>query len=86
MAPTVAQVGNLPGLIYGFSRVTKTDEVAERYASYIAFDGFQYLYIITTGFDPLAESSSFEDLNSLEQFLPYLKTIVEDLNLPHPRW
>ncbi|NJM99399.1 MAG: hypothetical protein HC800_21695 [Phormidesmis sp. RL_2_1] len=84
--PESTHIGNLPGLTYGFSSVTKTGEVVERYVGYIAYNGNQHLYFITTGYDPLAESSTFAKLASLEQFEPYLKSVVEGLHLPHPNW
>ena len=80
--PEEVQVGRLPGLNYGFSRVTKADEIQERYISYMAFDGSQYLYIITTSFDPPAETGTFDSLADFETFEPYLRTIVAGLNLP----
>ncbi|NEP16257.1 MAG: hypothetical protein F6J97_05050, partial [Leptolyngbya sp. SIO4C1] len=84
--PVLAQVGRLPGLVYGFTGTRDTGEVAERYISYIMFDSAQYLYIITTSYDPLAESGTFTDLASLEQFAPHLATIVDNLDLPHRDW
>ena len=58
----------------------------ERYRSYIAFDGSQYVYNITTSFDPLAETGTFEELDDFETFVPYLKTLIAALDLPHPDW
>jgi hypothetical protein len=84
--PQEAAVGKLPGLTYGFSSVDKANVIQERYVSYMAFDGSKYLYIIVTSYDPAAETNKFDDLVSLERFLPNLKAIVADLNLPHPDW
>ena len=81
--PEEAQVGRLPGLTYGFSRVTKTDQVQERYLSYMAFDGSRYLYNITTSFDPPSETGTFEELADFETFVPYFSTLVAALDLPH---
>ena len=86
LVPEEVPVGRLPGLVYGFSRVTKTDEVKERYRSYMAFDGRQYVYNITTSFDPLAETGTFEELDDFETFVPYLNTLIAALDLPHPDW
>ena len=86
LVPEEVSVGRLPGLAYGFSRVTKTDEVQERYLSYMAFDGSRYVYNITTSFDPLAETGTFDELDDFETFVPYLNTLVTALNLPHPDW
>ncbi len=84
--PAEVPVGRLPGLVYGFSRVTKTGEVQERYLSYMAFDGSRYVYNITTSFDPPAETGTFEELADFETFVPYLDSLVAALNLPHPDW
>ena len=86
LVPEEVSVGRLPGLAYGFSRVTKTDEVKERYLSYMAFDGRQYVYNITTSFDPLAETGTFDELDDFETFMPYLNTLIAALDLPHPDW
>lgn len=86
LVPEEVSVGRLPGVAYGFSRVTKTDEVKERYLSYMAFDGRQYVYNITTSFDSSAETGTFEELDDFETFAPYLNSLVAELNLPHPDW
>lgn len=84
--PEEVQVSHLPGLAYGFSRLTNTGEVEERYISFMAFDGSRYVYNITTSFDPLAETGTFETLADFEVFVPYLSTVVAELDLPHSDW
>lgn len=86
LTPTEVKVGNLPGLSYGWKGIDKTGKVQEKSVSYMAFDGSKSLYVMVTSFDAAAETGSFQDLASLEQFEPTLSAIVSNLKLPHPDW
>lgn len=77
--PEEVKVGSLPGLKYGFKGIDQSGKVREKYVSYMAFDGD--LKVISTGYDPAAQSSVLKDLTSLEQFEPHFKTIVGNLKL-----
>ena len=75
------QMGSLPGWSYGFQGVATNGPVRERYVSYLAFDGSETVYIVTTCFDPAAATGKFARLSHLEQFQPHLRRIVETLKL-----
>jgi hypothetical protein len=77
--PQEVKIGNLPGLKYGFKVIDSSGQVREKYVNYMAFNG--NLYIITAAYDRGAKINTFKELANLEQFEPYLKTIVENLKL-----
>jgi hypothetical protein len=79
--PEEITVGKLPGLCYGFSGIDKGGITKEQQLGHVAFDGTK-LYVIATAFDPTAETTKFESVESLRRFEPYLLKIVSGLRLP----
>ncbi|AFZ11618.1 hypothetical protein Cri9333_0684 [Crinalium epipsammum PCC 9333] len=79
--PEEITAGKLPGLRYGFSGIDKGGVAKEQQLGHVAFDGTK-LYVIATAFDPTAETTKFESVESLRRFEPYLLKIVSGLRLP----
>ncbi|MBW4576710.1 MAG: hypothetical protein KME08_15655 [Aphanothece sp. CMT-3BRIN-NPC111] len=79
--PEEITVGKLPGLRYGFSGIEQGGSVREQQLGHVAFDGSR-LYVIATAFDPAAETTKFDTVESLRRFEPYLLKIVSGLRLP----
>ena len=80
--PQKTRVGKLQGIRYGFAGLEQNGRVHEQHTGYVAFDG-KSLYLINTAFDPASSIAKFEKLENLSVFLPYLNTLVENLELPN---
>jgi hypothetical protein len=75
-------LGDLPGLRFGFVGLTQSDEVYERWVTFVAFDG-DLLYLQVAFYRP-DTVSTFRSDEELQIFLPYLAMIVAELQLPLP--
>lgn len=75
-------VGELPGLRYGFVLMNEDGSVYERWLSFSTFDG-EGLFTIVAPFDPNPEQS-FRSDEDLLKFEPFLVEIIEGLKMPHP--
>jgi hypothetical protein len=82
LEPEPTQVGQLPGLTFGFRREDASGMVAERYLNYAAYDQ-GVLYWLGAQYDP-ANVTTFVSNEVLTEFEPYLREIVAGLNLPPP--
>ena len=80
--PEPVQVGQLPGLAFGFVRENAAGEVQERYLNFNAFDG-RVIYWLTAPYDP-ANVTTFVSDEALTQFEPHLREIIAGLLLPPP--
>ena len=80
--PEPVQVGQLPGLAFGFVRQNTAGEVQERYLNFNAFDG-HVIYWLTAPYDP-ANVTTFVSDEALTQFEPNLREIIAGLLLPPP--
>lgn len=79
--PQPVAIGQLTGLKYGFIGQRRSGGVHEQQVGYVAFDG-KTLYVIATGYDPQAETTTFKRLQDLQTFLPFLTQTLTALQLP----
>jgi hypothetical protein len=82
LPPQQVNIGKLQGLRYGFAAIKKEGGIQEQHLAYVAFDG-KSLYVINTAFDPKAKSGTFEKLENLAVFEPFLSAIAVNLKLPN---
>lgn len=80
--PQQVNIGRLQGLRYGFAGINKVGGIQEQHLAYVAFDG-NALYVINTALDPKAKSGTFEKLENLALFEPFLSAIAVNLKLPN---
>jgi hypothetical protein len=80
--PQQVNIGRLQGLRYGFAGINTEGGIQEQHLAYVAFDG-DALYVINTAFDPKAKSATFEKLENLVVFEPFLSAIAVNLKLPN---
>jgi hypothetical protein len=75
-------VGELPGLRYGFTLLNQDGSIHERWLSFSTFDG-EGLFTIVASYYPDPELS-FRSDEDLLHFEPFLVDIIKGLRLPHP--
>ena len=73
-------IGSLPGIQYGFRSIDARGTIHEQYISYMAFDG-EMLYVIITAYDPQAMAGTFDALEDLLAFQPYLTAMLKELQI-----
>ncbi|WP_066383283.1 MULTISPECIES: hypothetical protein [unclassified Anabaena] len=79
--PQQITIGKLPGIRSGYLKIKPEGGVEEQQISHVTYDGTT-LYVMSTSFAPGAVRGSFENLESLAIFQPYLDAIAANLNLP----
>ncbi len=82
LPPQQVNIGKLQGLRYGFAGIKIEGGIQEQHLAYVAFDG-DALYVINTAFDPKEKSATFEKLENLALFEPFLSAIAVNLKLPN---
>ncbi|WP_448573637.1 hypothetical protein [Trichothermofontia sp.] len=78
--PTAIAVGPLSGLRYGHTTTHPSGDLFERSVGYMATDG-EMVYVFVTGVNGGEMTGSFRNAADLEEFLPHLDTLIQQLSL-----
>jgi hypothetical protein len=78
-------IGDLPGLQYGFVVLNADGSVHERWLSHSAFDG-KGLFTLVSSYYPGQPDApfAFRSDAELQEFVPFLPEIMRGLKMPHP--
>lgn len=79
--PVIVKVGQLPGLQYDVQVIDDVQQVKEVQVGYVSLED-DSLIVVHTAFDPASVTATFDSLEHLTQFKPYLTQLVANLQLP----